>query len=542
MELTFDQLQQLLHLPESEHLEFKEAKRDFSFDRLLCYGAALANEGGGTLVLGVGDRRPRKVLGSAAFQDLVKTRANLTRELQLRVEACEMDHADGRVVIFKFPPRPIGRPIRIKGVYWTRRGEELTAMTEDALHEALMEACTDFSALPCRGATDQDLSPSAIAAFRAAWHRKTDNSTIATAPVRQLLRDAELLADGVPNFAALVVMGKGESLGRLLPQVEFVYEYRSNESSISYQQRQEFRDGFLNFADTIWNLINLRNDIQQVRDGLYMSDIRTFNEVVVRECLLNAMCHRDYQSPGSVFVRQYPQRLDIVSPGGLPKGITPENIVFRQSPRNRRIAETLARCGLVERSGQGADRVFSETIREGKAVPDFANTDAQQVSISLRGEVTDPVFVHFLRRLQEMRGEALSANDYMALDLLRRNQQLPPELQQSLPRLSRCGAIEAIGRGKGTRYILAKDLYRALGNPGAYTRERGLDHETQKQLLLKHIRDNAEYGSPLRELQQVLPHVGRRSVQRLVAELRDEGFITVRGKTNTAMWLPKEDR
>ena len=73
-----------------------------------------------------------------------------------------------------------------------------------------------------------------------------------------------------------------------------------------------------------------------------MHHIDTFREGSVREAILNAVSHRDYRHPGSVFVRQYPRRLEIVSPGGLPSGITPENIIDKQFPRNRRIAESLA--------------------------------------------------------------------------------------------------------------------------------------------------------------------------------------------------------
>lgn len=57
-----------------------------------------------------------------------------------------------------------------------------------------------------------------------------------------------------------------------------------------------------------------------------MLDVPTFNEKVVREAVLNAIAHRDYRSAGSVFARQFPRKIEIQSPGGLPEGITPENI------------------------------------------------------------------------------------------------------------------------------------------------------------------------------------------------------------------------
>ena len=86
-------------------------------------------------------------------------------------------------------------------------------------------------------------------------------------------------------------------------------------------------------------------------DGLLRRDIPEYPEEAVREAVLNAVSHRDYRHGGSVFVRQYPRRIEIVSPGGFPPGISVENIIDRQSPRNRRIVDNFARCGLVERAG-----------------------------------------------------------------------------------------------------------------------------------------------------------------------------------------------
>jgi ATP-dependent DNA helicase RecG len=70
MSLTIDRLDELLKAKEDEHLEFKEAKNRFDFERLVKYCAALANEGGGSLILGVTDRPPRRVVGSTAFDEL----------------------------------------------------------------------------------------------------------------------------------------------------------------------------------------------------------------------------------------------------------------------------------------------------------------------------------------------------------------------------------------------------------------------------------------------------------------------------------------
>lgn len=71
-----------------------------------------------------------------------------------------------------------------------------------------------------------------------------------------------------------------------------------------------------------------------------------------------------------------------------------------------------------------------------------------------------------------------------------------------------------------------------------YTRKKDLDRETNKELLVKHIRDNAEQGSRLVDLMQVLPSLSRRQVQRLLMELRAEDRVRVTGTTKSANWYP----
>ena len=145
------------------------------------------------------------------------------------------------------------------------------------------------------------------------------------------------------------------------------------------------------------------------------------NESVVREAVLNAIAHREYRFPGSAFVRQFPRRLEVVSPGGFPAGITASNLLWRQLPRNRRIAEACAKCGLVERSGQGANRMFEESIKEGKPQPSFVGTDEYQVSLTLLGEVQNPDFLRFFEKLGKERLPSFTTEDLLILDAIQRD-------------------------------------------------------------------------------------------------------------------------
>ncbi len=264
----------------------------------------------------------------------------------------------------------------------------------------------------------------------------------------------------------------------------------------------------------------------------------TFNERAIREAMLNAVSHRDYRNAGSVFVRQYPRRLEIVSPGGFPAGITPENALWQQNPRNRRIAEVLGKCGLVERAGQGFDLMFRECIRQCKALPDFSRTDGGSVWITLHGEIGDPAFLRFLEEIGRERLAAFGTDDFLVVDLVHREQPISKMLRPRVDPLLEQGVLERVGRGRGARLLLSRRFYRHLGKGGAYSLKRGLDRETKKQLLLKHIQDNVAEGSKMGEFRQVLPAQRRSQIQVLLHELAADGQIHVRGTTRAARWYP----
>jgi len=523
-----------MQAPEGEHLEFKEARSSFEFEDAVKYCCALANEKGGRLVLGVSDRRPRHVVGTAAFQELARTRLGLVERLHLRIEVEEIPTPEGRVLVFEAPSRPVGVPIQYRGTFWMRAGESLVPMTTDHIAQILAEAHPDYSARVCEGAIFSDLDETCMGVFRKKWAEKSRNPNLEDLPVERLLEDAELLVDGGVTYAALVLLGTSRALGRHLAQSEMIFEYRSTDASISYQQRKEYRQGFLSFHDELWETIGLRNDVFSYQEGLFRREIRAFNESGVREAILNAVSHRDYRLPGSTFVRQWPSRIEIVSPGGFPPDITPENVLFRQSPRNRRIAEALARCGLVERSGQGADRMFETSIREGKRPPSFEGSDAYQVAVTLDGRVHEQGFVAYLRRLDEERPGTILVEDLVVLDAVHRKLPVPDALRSRVDGLVEAGALERIGRG---RVGLSKRFYSFLGRPAEYTRRRGLHRSSEKALLLQHLQLKGEDGAPLRELCGVLPNRTSRQVQDLLRELKREGKAHTRGRTRSGLWF-----
>ena len=528
-----DQLAAWMKVAENEHFEFKEAKNHFDFEVLVKYCCAFANERGGRMILGVTNQQPRKAVGSSAFEDLERTKLGLVERLRIRVDAHELHHPDGRVLVFEVPSRPVGMPIQYLGAYWMRSGESLVPMTPDQLQRIFAESQPDFSAATCTDARLEDLAIGAIEVFRRRWAEKARRPEIERLSTERLLSDAELLVDGQITYAALVLMGTHQALGRHLAQNEVIFEYRAADASIAYQQRKEYRQGFLLFHDELWKDINLRNDLFSYQEGMFRREIPAFNELAVREAILNAVSHRDYRMAGSTFVKQWPSRIEITSPGGFPEGVTAENILFQQSPRNRRIAEALARCGLIERSGQGADRMFEASIREGKLPPDFSRSDGHHVVLRLSGKVQDERFLLFLSRLAAEKQAIFEVEDLVILDAIHRGDPVPSGLRPRIAPLVELGAIERADR---KRFVLSKRFYSLAGRPGEYTRQVGLDRDVRMELLFKHIAGGGTAGVAFDELTQVLPGTPPAGIRTLLRDLKLAGRVHVLGRTRAARW------
>ena len=185
------------------------------------------------------------------------------------------------------------------------------------------------------------------------------------------------------------------------------------------------------------------------------------------------------------------------------------------------------------------NRIFEETIRQSKPLPNFAGSDAHHVRLELRGEIQNPAFIRFLEKVGSERLASFATQDFLVLDLLQREQLVPEVLRARMSHLVQLGIVEKAGRG---RYILSRNLYAHLGQKGTYTRILGLGESENMTLLYKHICDNREQGSPLADLVQVLPSLSERRVKYLLKRLKDDGKVETKGGRRWARWVPAKDK
>ena len=405
---------------------------------------------------------------------------------------------------------------------------------EDVRRAIYAETGHDFSGEICKGLTVADLDSRAIEIFREIWCKYSDNKRISTLTDEQLLRDADALTDDGVTYAALILFGKRAPILKYLPTVEIIFEYRSSEASGPAAQREDFREGFFNCHDRIWELVNLRNDKQHYQDRFAVLPVSTFNERIVREALLNAVSHRDYQLGGSIFVRQYQRKLVVESPGGFPPGITAENILDRHSARNGRIAAIFQLCGLVERSGQGMNLIYEQSVREAKPLPSFSGSDAYFVRLTLDGQVIHTQMLALLKKIGDERLDVMTTDDYLLLSALFLNKDLGNIDPARFKHLAELEIVKYTERG----FEWANGgVTLAIGGQSAANADRvPIESDDKNHKILTFIADNGNVTSA-----QLSDYMGlsQRRVRELLNALVSEGLVVKSGNYRHAKYMLK---
>lgn len=531
---TIEEFDRWLKLLEGRNIEFKKAEFSFSKDKdLPDYCAALANEGGGRLILGVNN--DREVVGTKAFEGTYNKLSNeLLSKIKIRVDVEELSHPRGRVLIFHMPSRPVGQAVQSTGNYHypMRAGESLVEMDQLTLKRILNEADPDFSAQIVDGLQLDDLDEEAKANFKKRWADKTKRDAFLVFSVEKTLRAIGLLTDKGLNYAALILFGKKEKLDELLPGCEIIFEWRQDAKKTAYDFRQNWREPFFKICDEVWETINARNIRIPFQVGFFQREIYAFSEKPVREAILNAVAHRDYTIRNqSIFIKASPESFVIESPGGLPPGITTENILHKRYWRNRCIAETLEKAGLVERSGQGMDDIFEYTIKEGKGMPDLSKSDAFSVCLEIPARVKDKNFILFLEKIISEKQVSLSFDEIYELEKIRENQ--PVAHIDHRNKLLDMAIVEQIGKTKGARYILSHKYYAHEGKVGIHTKLAGLERDKYKELIIKHLKKNKGYRQ---DLADAFSELDSMDISNLFQELRRENKIKFVGSRRTGYW------
>lgn len=538
---------EIKQLKESEDkVEFKEAKHNFSYagsehkaqeDRRKCflgYVVAFANEGGGKLIMGMTDKAPHIVVGSdfaegkiGALEDETYTR------LRIRVRIEELYENGLRILVTHIPTRPVGKMMKFEGVPLMRIGDSLRNMSDEEMFAILSEQESDFSAKICEGISITDLDEQAIKKMKESYARKQRNPGFLQLSTEQVLTDLKLLENGKLNNAALVLLAKKEVIHAKLPLSKTIWEFRNSEAQIHHDSRVVVDEPLFIAIDNIWKLINqpTLNRKYPLQSGAYIFDLYDFNEEVIREAILNAIAHRDYTITSETVIKQYPNKITIANPGGFPKGVTIENILTVSSiPRSRLMTEILEKTGLVERSGQGVDKIFSITLSEGKAEPDYTNSDMFQVSLTLQTEIIDKAFHVFISQYQNSEKEPkLGVEQVITLCKIRNGifQNLKIAI---VSQLEKSGLIEKVS-GHTNRFTLSSE-YHTMVNESLKIGKKYLVKEVESVLLA--LQGNALKIGDMAEL--LKESLSRNQINYLKMKLMEDEVLKVEGRIKGARY------
>jgi ATP-dependent DNA helicase RecG len=282
----------------------------------------------------------------------------------------------------------------------------------------------------------------------------------------------------------------------------------------------------------------------ELPDGLYRQCVPAYDEIVVRELLVNALVHRPYTQRGDIFINLYPDRLEMVNPGLLPLGVTPQNILHTTVRRNEILARLFHDLKLMEREGSGFDKMYEVLLSQGLPAPELIESH-DRVQVAIRRRILKPEVIDFLAKADET--FHLQQREWIALGLLAQHDSLtareliamlelasPDVLRPWLARLLDWEVVKSAGRTRATRYFVDPRLMRNLDFAVTTTLKRIEPH----RLLAVILEDIARYlGSRISQIhRRVGLEIPRSQMRRALDQLVKNGSLQLTGARSTARY------
>ncbi|PIB27211.1 hypothetical protein BFP77_12775 [Maribacter sp. 4U21] len=239
----------------------------------------------------------------------------------------------------------------------------------------------------------------------------------------------------------------------------------------------------------------------EISSGLFRKQIRNYPTEVIRELLINAIAHKRYTLSGDIFIEVYPNRMVISNPGGLPLGVTADNILHERQRRNPHLILTLQDLGLMEGEGSGYDLIYEKLAREIKPLPSI-ESNFNKTSITIYSgvvnkealEILDYLAQHFQLTQKEFIVLGIIASEKKILSTqLSQKLQLNTEdrLSSWIGSLLEKNILTSRGIKKGTEYLLNPSLF-SQSKLNIKPSLKTIDKEQLKHLIMEYLKYNGE--------------------------------------------------
>lgn len=396
-------------MAESQNIEWKESWRD-EYLKWIC---GFANAQGGKIYIGCDD--DGKIVGVANSKRLLEDIPNkITQSLGIVADVNVLIEDDKEYIEIVVPSYSIG--ITYKGVYHYRSGSTKQVLVGPALENFLQgKRGMTWDNMPLPVFTMDDVQDNMVEKFKkmAAEKGRMDPELLHE-PKEVLLEKLHLVAGGYLTNAAMMLFGKDPEKWQLGAYVKI--GYFETDADLMYQD--EVRGSLLEIVDRIVELVYLkymRAKITYV--GMQRRERYFVPEAALRETLLNALCHSQYNYGVPIQISVYEDKLYIANCGCLPKNWTVENLMRKHAsrPYNPNIAHVFYLAGFIESWGRGIEKICEACVKDNLPMPEFMVNPGD---IMVKFSAPDDRIVRAPGRVTEKVTEKVTEEEGRLLELL----------------------------------------------------------------------------------------------------------------------------
>lgn len=534
-----------------EWKEFKNLKNSFCGDEkndVISYVSAIANMEGGDLVIGVHDKT-LEIVGTDTYNydkqkailRLAERCVNLSTE-DLYIDEFITDDTNRKVWVIHIPKHLPKRPVFAHNKAWQRIEDSLVAMTTERTSAILDEPIfseTDWSAQIVSDATIDDLDEVAIAKARMMFkkvHSRIPEAEVNAWTVETFLSKCGIMKNGGITRAAIILLGKYESAFKLRPAVVQVTWTRRDEKQdvVDYEH---FTVPFILTVDEILSKIENLTMREMPGGTLFPDTMKQYDDYTIREALHNCIAHQDYTMQQRINFVENPTYLYYSNAGSFIPG-TLENALTNEEPqayfRNECLCRAMVDFNMIDTVSRGIKKMFNEQWRRHFPMPDYEiDAKNRKVSVRIYGNEINKQYTNLLKT-----NDSLTLWDCISLDAVQKGRAIHEDVAQNL--LNR-GLIE----GEAPNYTISLGIAKATNQLQGYTKQKGLDKEKMKQMILQYLKnagtDGAKRDSIYEYIKDVMPQVKTHEQQlRLLGDILSalsvDKLIYAKGR----IWFLKE--
>ena len=425
---------------------------------------AFANADGGTIYVGVDEHgTPTGDVVPEYFNEVVEQAGLLCRPPIL--VNWEQSEVDGQFVFVGWVQRGMGLHTLADGRVVVRTGAHNRVVSGPQLQRlATTRTTAEYEAEVVPGAIRDDFDEGMLHEFVEAWKKRQGHPL--TRPLDDLLIEFGWLTNSrQPTVAGILLFSRKPQIYIPRSGLTFVRfdstQIKREDGATVYGRRVEVEGPLAHIIARTWDIIKEEIRVGAVVKELERKEQWQYPPTAIREALVNAVAHRDYQVRGrGIEVRMFSDRLEIYSPGGLPGFITLDNIVDEHYSRNPRIVNGLYQWGYIEELGLGIDLMIEEMVNAGHPPPDFRSNEHSFTVAFHNAQKHQPVIrTHSNLTVNERQAKALAFIQQNGRITNRDYQKLCPDVGPETLRLDLVNMVERgvllkIGQKRGTYYIL----------------------------------------------------------------------------------------